>query len=272
MEEQKNRRKGVTAIAAVVAGVVLLAGGSTYALWSDSDDVRGGTITAGDLDLKAFEAFSFDVSADRADSDSTVINGAELPLTFAEDQAGEVTNLKVVDDQLTGHSIGKLATWLIVPGDTVAVLFPYTVTLRGDNLVAELTIDSTEMVAARENTDMVYHYAIFGTDGQQIGTTNPLESAASLRVALFQANQAGQGHGRPDRYVDPNGNTVDVPVIDVANDNDGTADIILVVFGHFTDTGQTQARNNATAADALGTVTATLTQVRSGTDNFSTED
>ena len=270
MEEQKNRRKGVTAIVALVAGVALLAGGSTYALWSASDDIKGGTITAGDLDLKADKAYSFDVSADRADGDATVLNRAELPLRFAEDQAGEVINLKAVDDQLTGHAIEELATWLMVPGDTVAVLIPYTVTLKGDNLVAELTIDSTEMVAEQKNTDMVYHYAVFDANGQQIGQTNPIESAVSLPVALFQANQAGQGHGVPDQYTDSNGNTVEVPVIDIDDEMDGTAHITLVVFGHFTDTGETQGRKNVTAADALGTVTATLTQVRSGTDNFVT--
>lgn len=102
----KNKTKG--AIAAV-AGVALLAGGSTFALWSASDSASGGTITNGNLAVKASSTMAWtDVSADRTDSP---------------------------------HAI-DLATWQMVPGDEVEGSQGIDVALQGDNLAATLTLSA----------------------------------------------------------------------------------------------------------------------------------
>ena len=58
-----NKTKGLVA---GLAGAAVLAGGSTFALWSDSDSVDGGAITAGNLDVAAIGTpawFGFRASA-----------------------------------------------------------------------------------------------------------------------------------------------------------------------------------------------------------------
>jgi alternate signal-mediated exported protein len=99
-----NKTKGVIA---GIAGIALLAGGSTFALWSDSDTVAGGTIVNGDLDVAALGALSWkDVSGDRTDSP---------------------------------HAI-DLASWKMVPGDTIVGTQEIDVALLGDNLSAKLSL------------------------------------------------------------------------------------------------------------------------------------
>jgi alternate signal-mediated exported protein len=99
-----NKTKGVIA---GIAGIALLAGGSTFALWSDSDTVVGGTIVNGDLDVAALGALSWkDVSGDRTDSP---------------------------------HAI-DLASWKMVPGDTIVGTQEIDVALLGDNLSAKLSL------------------------------------------------------------------------------------------------------------------------------------
>jgi alternate signal-mediated exported protein len=99
-----NKTKGVIA---GIAGITLLAGGSTFALWSDSDAAAGGTIVNGDLDVKALGALAWkDVSGDRTDSPHTI----------------------------------DLTTWKMVPGDTIEGTQEIDVALLGDNLSAELSL------------------------------------------------------------------------------------------------------------------------------------
>ena len=269
MKEQQNRRKRAVAVLAVAAGAALLIGGSTYALWSQTADMNGGTITSGDLRLVAGEVSSFDVSADRADSSTTeetdrsVLDASSNPLTFNQGEAAKVENLNGGADEatLTGHVIDEPGDWLIVPGDTLAVLYPYTVTLKGDNLVAELTIDTTGLV--QDNVRMAYSYAVFDAEGKQIGTTRQLGSDPELSVALFQANQAGQGAGILDKHTESD---EVIPVIDIDDEKGQTGVITLVVFGHFDEA--TPDREMVTTTDDWRGLTATLTQVREGTDNF----
>ena len=293
MKEKKNGRKRVIAILAVAAGAALLIGGSTYALWSANAIKDGGTITSGDLNLVAGDVVSsYDVSFDRSDStvypvDVVGTDGSPVPLTFNVGQAADVVPLNAGENKVTlkGHFIESLDDWQIVPGDTVAVLFPYTVTLKGDNLVARLTLDTTGLGLI--NPGMSYYYAIFDADGQQIGTTNKITSdITDYPVALFQANNAGQTQGIDDQYTDPvTGDVVGVPIVDQYNVAENTAVVTLAVFGYFDE--DTSNRNYVTGtADAsltcdnadLGTATqcidslkdlrATLTQVRWGTTLF----
>ena len=97
------------AAAGVGLALMLGVGGGTFALWSDTDALTGGTITSGDLDITATGATSWaDVSADMG-------KGASLP-------------------------IADIADFLIVPGDTLERTQDVTVKLTGDNLKATLTL------------------------------------------------------------------------------------------------------------------------------------
>ncbi|MBO0923061.1 alternate-type signal peptide domain-containing protein [Cellulomonas sp. zg-ZUI199] len=209
----KNRTKGVVA---GVAGVALLAGGTTFALWSDSADVAGGTITNGKLDVEASALAWVDASPDRADK---------------------------------GHAISNLTTWRMVPGDVVEGTSEIDVTLVGDNLVAELGVDTT--AAANLPTGMTVTYAVY--DGAT--TTDPVATGAlgkdsSLR---FAANREGQAAGNP---------TNPAPTIVVGTD--GTAELKVVVTATFS--GTVTGTTSAGAATDLSKIGVTLTQVREGTD------
>lgn len=234
--EEKKRRKGLIWIAGGTAA--LLAGGSTFALWSASDSFDGGTITAGDLNIveKAPTTF-WDVSADRADATAT------LPGT---------------DGTIPGHSITSIDDWRIVPGDEVAAAFSANVTLEGDNLVALLSLDG---MTANElnNTEMVYKYEIYH-DGAKLISKTDLPEDEGAPLLYLSAQTDGQAAGLDDAratgtpvYAMTNGKTAD-PV--------ATDDFTVVVYGEFTDTGATQARNNVTVADTLGDSTLKLEQVR----------
>src|SRR5690606_180399 len=107
-----NKTKGVIA---GIAGLALLGGGTTFALWSDSATVAGGTITNGNLEVAAIGALAWvDASSPRVDEDHTI----------------------------------DPATWRMVRGDVVEGTQGLGVALQGDNLVAELTVDAPEAVLA----------------------------------------------------------------------------------------------------------------------------
>jgi len=258
-EEQKGRRRA-GAIIAIASGVALLAGGSTFALWSASAafNANSDVITAGNLNLVAGgSSTSWDVSVGRTDETANVTDPATqaLDLTFASatDASSAQANVNATN-QLMGHSV-TLGTWLAVPGDTVAVTMPYTITLTGDNLVADLTVDPSTLVKEANITNMSFALAVFGADGKQVGTTATVSSTSSttpVNVATFQANGAGQSAGVDDK--DASGNTI------TTVGTDGTAAVTLVVFGYFNQT--TPDRVDATLADTLGQINATLTQVR----------
>lgn len=269
MNERRIGRKRITAILAIVTGAILLIGGSTYALWSASDHVEGGTIITGDFNLKGLSAIHFDVSSDRADSTDVEVDGNAL--TFGTGQAvldsasDPQAKVRIDDNKMQGHAV-VLGDWRIVPGDTVAAVLQYEVTLVGDNLVADLTIDNSAMVAAAtaddSNEGVSFYYAVFGMDGVQIGTTQPVGTTVNktLQIVRIQANNDGQS-GTNDTV---GGNLI--PIVDANNESDGTATVTLVVFGYFDYT--TPDRDFVEAENALGSVTATLTQVREDTDQF----
>lgn len=92
--------------AAVAAGILLLtAAGGTFAQWSDSANVDGGTLTAGHLDMTVSDGTWFDANANTEISDP--------------------------------------ATFRISPGDVLEYRATITPDLVGDNLEAELESDVT---------------------------------------------------------------------------------------------------------------------------------
>ena len=252
MEEKRNGRKKAGAIIAVAAGLAMLATGGTYALWSASGTIAGGTIKAGDLNLTAGTAVYWDVTTNRADEETPIIDTKSNPLTFTEDTPPDYVMMD--SDVLTGHKINSNSTWLMVPDDTVAVVMPFDIVLKGDNLVAKLTLDASTLLDSKGIVNNSYSYAFFGVNGEQIGETTALTSSTKgVVLATVQANNDGQLGGVDD--LDGNGDLI--PVVAV----DGTATVTVVVFAHFAYSTPDRVDTNNVDDLAKG-VKVTLEQVR----------
>lgn len=147
------------AVIATMAGMALLVGGSTYALWSAEVTFEGGTITAGSMDIIAGTMNAWDVSPDRVNLSEDITTAASNDMS--------ATTLKGTDKA----ALINLATWKIVPGDTVALVFPYKVTLEGDNLVAALTLPGLDSLldastfSTQAGKGLNFEYQIFDSTG-----------------------------------------------------------------------------------------------------------
>jgi alternate signal-mediated exported protein len=226
----KNQTKGIVAAG---AGVALLLGGSTFALWSDSASAPGGTITSGNLDVEAVSPVAWwDVSPDRVSSP---------------------------------HVIENLDTWRIVPGDTIAGLAGLDIALEGDNLVAQLEVTTDPAptggllpegegdVQAVTLTYSVYEGAL--TTPEEIAAATPLSGAADVALGtptelLFQADSDGQEAGVDDA-------DIEIITSDVV---DGTADVTVVVEARFPP--EVDFRIKAQTQALLGDMSFALAQVR----------
>lgn len=105
--------KKTTGLVAGAAGAALLMGGATFALWSDSADVEGGTITAGNLDV------------------------------------GTVTQVwEDVSDGVERGTIDDLAEYRIVPGDTIRGTITVPASLEGDHMYADLAVPDLERLTS----------------------------------------------------------------------------------------------------------------------------
>ncbi|OAV63082.1 alternate-type signal peptide domain-containing protein [Enteractinococcus helveticum] len=102
----KKTTKGFLAGA---AGLGLLLGGSTFALWSDSADLDDQRIRSGNLEVKVNEVNWRDISPDRTDKGRN------------------------------GHEI-NLERFRIIPGDKIQARYPIKVALEGENMVAQLKL------------------------------------------------------------------------------------------------------------------------------------
>lgn len=127
------------AIAAGAAGILLLGGAGTFALWEDNANITGGTVSTGELEL----ALGTGTWAETA-TPGTPIN---------------------------------IATFDIVPGDSLTYTTTVTATATGDNLTGELKIEGTSFVnafnalPAEHVTATVAHTAIDG-GGLLVDDTN----------------------------------------------------------------------------------------------------
>jgi alternate signal-mediated exported protein len=230
--KSSKRRNGIIA---VVAGAALLMGGGTYALWSDSASIDGGIIKSGNLDVSVGTTAYWDVSADRVDSTGgTAIAG------------GSSTK---------GHAISSLADYRVVPGDEIAAVYPATVKLDGDNLVAKLAIANTTAPAVTtEMTDMAptFKYQLFDSAG--VALTEKLESIDGT-IAYLQASETGQAAGTDDTFADGAG-TGTIPKVTATS---GSV-VNVVVYAAFPAAATNQVDVNAEAA--FSGMNVTLTQVR----------
>jgi alternate signal-mediated exported protein len=128
------------AIALGAAGLLLLGGAGTYALWSDSVTLGGGSINAGQLDLA--------IAAPGAWAD--VSTGTPVP-------------------------IANIAAFRIVPGDVLTYSLSATLQAEGDNLEATLAADPASIsgdAALLADIDIDTDVSIDGTDVTVITDAN----------------------------------------------------------------------------------------------------
>jgi alternate signal-mediated exported protein len=150
VETMNKATKG--AIAAGAAAVLLLGGLGSYALWSDQETLGGGTITSGDLSL------------------TPAASPAPQWRDVSPDVAG---NPKVIDP----------ATLLIVPGDIVEYTASFTIEASGNNLLADLSADTTAITGDAALRSKIAT-SVTATSG---GTTLPTSGAKTRITSADQA-------------------------------------------------------------------------------------
>ncbi|GAA2237404.1 alternate-type signal peptide domain-containing protein [Herbiconiux moechotypicola] len=129
------------AIAGAAGLVLLLGGAGTFAYWNSTADIAGGTITAGNLLVEN-------------------TGGAGV----WTDQNGTTINI---------------ATYRIVPGDTLTYTDTLTVTAVGNNLVAELALGPESIAPADGGVPADVALAGFLEDGAVLTATGTGISGAS---------------------------------------------------------------------------------------------
>ena len=192
--------------------------GGAYALWSDSSSVDGGTITSGNLDLEAISTTAQDVTEYRADGP---------------------------------HAI-DLATWRMVPGDTVQIDSQLDIALEGDNLTA--TLGTAGVDAILGTTDpaiaqyVTYDVQILDAAGNVIADT---DTAGGVATVNLMADSVGQQAG-----TDHEGFAI------VSSDTiDGTADATARITVNFSADTPDQVLTQTQLADLTGNAIE-LTQIQ----------
>jgi len=283
MNNKSTKAQRRKAIIAGVAAAALFMGGSTYALWSSNATVKGGQIISGNLDIKGAPLSAWDVSGDRTDQKEFIKtlplidddeNVVIAPVTLAG-AAYDGTGAPVPVTVPKGHLIKTLDTWRMVPGDTVAIAFPFKITLVGDNLVAGLRLwfeeqsgpgakptTFCEMFTNRELKPTV-DFQVFGTDGQAMGSVSSLCSGDDFNVradvGFFQARNEGQESGTWEGGVAP-GSGDPMPIIPVGID--GTTTIVLMLYINFSADVENQDFTGAKLVDLAQGIHANLYQIR----------
>ena len=154
LEAQTPKRASsrTKAIVAIAAGTALLLGGAgTLAYWSTSQSLTAGTVTSGDLDL-----------------------------TLG-------TGVWTLDGVLTSPTVvADPSTVRIVPGDMLTLEQPVTVTLVGDNLEADLTVDVTAAIPSANANDFTVALTVTGATANGVNTyrLKPADVTAPLQATL----------------------------------------------------------------------------------------
>jgi alternate signal-mediated exported protein len=144
-DNTKRSSRRVKGVIAGAAGVALLLGGSTFALWSATGSMTGsGSIKVGTMTIAADQnkASVYDVSTDRTGPDLI-----------------EVPVLGVPGQDVTAAAQG--GSLEIVPGDTLAAVYPFTFNVKGDNLVAKMQLTTgSNAIAWGEDVTVTYRVKI----------------------------------------------------------------------------------------------------------------
>lgn len=218
-----QRSRHLAGLIAGVAATSLLLGGGTLALWSATvTQHTAATIVNGSLDVTVDTSAStfYDVTRDRVDATATA----------------PVTNL-------AGHAIPDISAWHFVPGDTVQVNVPFTVSLAGDNLIANMKLDSSGFAASGALVSGIAQ--AYTVDG---GVYTPLGAATPLSTGTIDL-----GNVQPENE-QGGADNAGIPVVDTAADN-----VVVVVTLTFDENAT--AQQLAGLSNVLGDLTLTLTQV-----------
>jgi len=145
----KDRRMLIGAIAGL-AGLAVLIGGGTFALWYDSEQISGADINSGELHLEVDPA-----------------------LAVWTNQAGAVP---------------AIADYLIAPGDVLTLTQPVDITAIGDELDADFSMDASAItgdaaLAAALETSMVIGALPAGMTGGP-GTYDVTGDLGTVTVAV----------------------------------------------------------------------------------------
>jgi alternate signal-mediated exported protein len=180
-QNKVRRRKAVVAAA---CGFALLLGGSTFALWSDSFDLEARKISTGTFDLTNMSAeyfTAYDITPHRGNKPTNVIEG--LPTGASAYYGHEIPS---------GTGDEKLTTFGMVPGDKILLRYKMQVTLKGDNLVADLKSDIEEVFGnsgeptGAELAGMNVGYEVFA-GASEVGATKLNSPDADGAIGTFAA-------------------------------------------------------------------------------------
>lgn len=122
-------------VVATAVGMVLLSSGAgTYARWSDSETVTGGSVTAGSVDLTLDAAPTLQLLS-RQPSGSRIFVSSQtctVPAGF-------------VQCRVVSSTLGQEA---LIVGDVVRIRQSATLVASGNNLRGEVTVDARQVVIA----------------------------------------------------------------------------------------------------------------------------
>lgn len=154
MENANKKNNVLKGVGVAAAGAVLLGGLATYASWSDSTLVEGGTIQSGQL-------------------------------------AVEHTDTKVQDTSPARGGVAHdidLATWKAVPGDQVTLTVGLDIAVEGDNILAALDASALEASIPQGAED----YVSYTIELQEPGGT-AIASGDEVDWLTIEAPRDGQG-------------------------------------------------------------------------------
>ncbi|MDV8078657.1 alternate-type signal peptide domain-containing protein [Rhodococcus sp. IEGM 1370] len=136
----------------------------SLAVWNDSETLGGGTITSGDLSLELVpnSVAWFDASDD-------VNGGVDLP-------------------------IADIAAFRIVPGDVVAYTAQFDIQAEGNNLTANLTADTSNVIASTvpDSAELLSAITTSVSATDQGGAALPTDGAGSAVITAPNAAAENQ--------------------------------------------------------------------------------
>ncbi len=153
MRQHRTSRATKGAIAATVAGALLLGGAGSLAYWSDSKTVTGGSITSGTLSLTQ--------------------------------ETGQVCSSWTLD-AAGGATTYTPGVTLVVPGDVITKTCVYTVNASGQHLAADLTMDATSVTGSNALASALTPSATFTLGGNAVATGQDITAADNGAVLTAQ--------------------------------------------------------------------------------------
>lgn len=170
-------------VAAAGLGVLLLTGvGGSFAMWSESQSVDAGTVTAGHLDMSVSAGTWYDTRGTTATTDDTEID----PTTFRMVPGDTLEYRATVDPDLVGDNLeATLESDISTATGTLASVVDVTSTLDG---AARQTLTPAS-TSAGETYDAVVRVAMpygAGTTTDADGGEDATLDLTSLNISLVQ--------------------------------------------------------------------------------------